>query len=386
MSSFQVFHFINSIFAHRANIGYRTYQICKVLAQKKINYIVFARDTAVIDKHVLKILPLGAFIPRLLNAYRILINPKFDHRKFDIWFYEKFAIHAIDKINAGMIHGTRIAHVWEYSPMLISKLKNMGLKVILDLPIAHTNIAVEFQKKGIYFDFVVKDIPSYMDESIRNADHLVVPSAFVLNSLKHLNLNKKNISIIPFGADPIKEKPKFILKKPGDSLVFGFAGNVSLRKGIQFLLDAWNDRRFKKDTLVLIGRVTKKAAELLKTRNFKNILVKGYTDNVIDEIKKIDVYVFPTLMEGSSKSVYEAMSLGKPVVTTFNAGSIICNGKDGYIIPPADPITLKDRMIKFKMQPRLIAKMGYAAYQHSKHYTWERYGLRLVNLYRSLKP
>ncbi|MGY8954541.1 MAG: glycosyltransferase, partial [Flavobacteriales bacterium] len=44
-----------------------------------------------------------------------------------------------------------------------------------------------------------------------------------------------------------------------------------------------------------------------------------------------DVFVLPSLCEGSATVIYEAMSFGLPIITTNNSGSIIENGNEGFI-------------------------------------------------------
>jgi glycosyltransferase involved in cell wall biosynthesis len=49
-----------------------------------------------------------------------------------------------------------------------------------------------------------------------------------------------------------------------------------------------------------------------------------------------DVFVFPSLCEGSAMVTYEALAAGLPVITTPNAGSVVRDGVDGFIVPIRD--------------------------------------------------
>ena len=94
------------------------------------------------------------------------------------------------------------------------------------------------------------------------------------------------------------------------------------------------------------------------------------------EFQKADVFVLPTLAEGSATVVYEAMATGLPVITTKSAGSVIENGVDGIIIPERDPHALanaierlvKDRSLRDKISEnsrKTAAQLNEAAYTNS---------------------
>ena len=92
---------LNSIFGKRGNIGYRTKELIK---NTQINeYILICRDTHLRFKNttIYKNKFFG-HIPRILNAARIYLFPKFNHRFLDIYIFEKSAIFFLSNIN--LIH------------------------------------------------------------------------------------------------------------------------------------------------------------------------------------------------------------------------------------------------------------------------------------------
>ena len=56
--------------------------------------------------------------------------------------------------------------------------------------------------------------------------------------------------------------------------------------------------------------------------------------------------MFPSLHEGSAFTVFEALASGLPVVTTPNAGSVVRDGEEGYIVPIRDVPALMDRILR----------------------------------------
>jgi len=62
--------------------------------------------------------------------------------------------------------------------------------------------------------------------------------------------------------------------------------------------------------------------------------------------KWADVFVLPSICEGSAMVTYEALSSGLPVITTPNSGSIVRNGIDGLIIPIRNSDIIADKLIQ----------------------------------------
>ena len=104
----------------------------------------------------------------------------------------------------------------------------------------------------------------------------------------------------------------------------------------------------------------------------------GETDRVADYYKQCSVYVLPSYREGTPRTVLEAMSMGRAVITTDAPGcrGTVIDGKTGFLVPIKDAQTLADRMLRFINEPALIEKMG----QESRAYCQEKYDVKKVNL------
>jgi glycosyltransferase involved in cell wall biosynthesis len=68
----------------------------------------------------------------------------------------------------------------------------------------------------------------------------------------------------------------------------------------------------------------------------------------------------PSLTEGISLTLLEAMARGLPVVATRVGGNpeVVIDGETGYLVPPLDPASLAERMLELLRQPDLAAAMG----------------------------
>ena len=97
-----------------------------------------------------------------------------------------------------------------------------------------------------------------------------------------------------------------------------------------------------------------------------------------------DIFVFPSLMEGLPSVLLEAMAGGMPVVTAETCGmpDVVEDGFNGLLIPPADAIALEEALMQLANSEELRARLGTAASQSMKRYTWENSALRLESLFR----
>jgi glycosyltransferase involved in cell wall biosynthesis len=85
----------------------------------------------------------------------------------------------------------------------------------------------------------------------------------------------------------------------------------------------------------------------------------GYID-LSEIMKEVSVYVLPSYREGLSRSILEAMAMGRPIITTDAPGckETVINGYNGIIVPVKNIEALIKAMEKFILNPNLIKKMG----------------------------
>jgi glycosyltransferase involved in cell wall biosynthesis len=75
------------------------------------------------------------------------------------------------------------------------------------------------------------------------------------------------------------------------------------------------------------------------------------------------------------------MAAGLPVVTTPEAGSLVEDGKTGYLVPSRNVERLADHLAHLHAQPDARRELGAAARNAMLPYTWERYQRTLLTLY-----
>lgn len=366
---------VNSDIGRGYTIGFRFGKIAQELENKKIDFSILAR--ANYSDFKVKTPFYKNYLARFFNALRIYLFPFLNFRKFDVLFFDRFVLRQLKKMRSEY----NLAHLGEYLPESIKYLKNKGVRVFLDIPIGHHNYAQSLEEQGFKLDNEIGETPLYLDEAIHLADVIVAPSEFVRKTLETAGFSDKKIEIIPFGVDlPENFSISNIQNRSLEPLKFIFSGNVNYRKGVNFLLEAWEKAQLKDARLILCGRVYKKIRKEIKKYGDKNIQFLGQV-NAKKYMRDANIFVLPSLLEGSAKSVYEAMSFGLPSIVTFNAGSVIENGKTGFIIPIGDSNALSEKMKYFYKNHDKIIAMGIDVFQDAKKYTWENYANNIINIY-----
>jgi len=95
----------------------------------------------------------------------------------------------------------------------------------------------------------------------------------------------------------------------------------------------------------------------------KGLEVLDNVDDVRPEIAQATTYVLPSYREGTPRSVLEAMSMGRAIVTTDAPGcrETVVEGQNGFLTPLKDVNALAESMEKFIVDPNLAKTMGAAS-------------------------
>lgn len=103
----------------------------------------------------------------------------------------------------------------------------------------------------------------------------------------------------------------------------------------------------------------------------------GETDTVADYYKQCSVYVLPSYREGTPRTVLEAMSMGRAVITTDAPGcrETVKNGETGFLVPVKDADALAEKMLAFVENPQWVAEMG----AKSAAYCRQKFDVNTVN-------
>lgn len=137
-------------------------------------------------------------------------------------------------------------------------------------------------------------------------------------------------------------------------------------KGLHYLLDAWESLDLHGAELVIVGGFSEMPEELKqhymdRIQSGTHITWTPGTHTPERFYQDATVLVFPSLTEGFSRVMLEAMACGIPVITTENARGIVEDGKTGYVVPIRDAQAIKEKIQYLYDHRELAAEMGRAA-------------------------
>jgi glycosyltransferase involved in cell wall biosynthesis len=221
-------------------------------------------------------------------------------------------------------------------------------------------------------------------EEYELATLVVVLSEKAAESFRAANFPDEKLFYLPRGVDTERFKPGSEpdgRKRPPIFRVI-FSGALIERKGIHHLLEAWHRLDLRDAELWLLGSVHEEAKPYLKKFGRENVRVLGFKRDLENYLNQGSVYVFPSRLEGSAKTIYEAAACGLPMVTTREAGDVVRDGVEGIIVQPGDVDAIAGAIEHLYRHPEIVASMGVAARKRVvENFTWDHYRTRLLGAY-----
>ena len=209
---------------------------------------------------------------------------------------------------------------------------------------------------------------------------VVVLSERAADTFRTRNFPEDKLFYLPRGVDVDRFKPG--TRPPKFRAIF--SGALIERKGIHHLLEAWHRLNLKEAELWLVGTVHDEAKPHLKRFWRDNIKTIGFVRDPENYLNQGTVYVFPSRLEGSAKTIYEAAACGLAAITTREAGDVVRDGIEGIIVQPGDIDAIAAALEHLYHHPELVEQMGNAARRRVvENFTWDHYRERLLGAYET---
>jgi glycosyltransferase involved in cell wall biosynthesis len=226
------------------------------------------------------------------------------------------------------------------------------------------------------------------DELLYNlADAITVPSNIARDSFVKMGVPAKKVHVIPYGVRLDRFKPAE--SPPTDSFEVLFAGNVSLQKGIPYLLEAFHRLRHPKKHLTVVGGIQNQMRPLLDKLPIEKVTFTGAIPQteLAARMSRSHVMTLASVQEGLALVLGQAMACGCPVVATRATGAegLFSDGVEGFIINDRDTNALTDRLQRFADDPTLRQQMSAASLERVKYLGgWNTYGDKWDSLLHTL--
>lgn len=262
------------------------------------------------------------------------------------------------------------------------KIQRAGGLFICDRGSSHQRyqeqiVSDEYRRWGINLP-VTDERDTVREEKIYEAaDLITVPSGFAERSFLEMGVPREKLRRIPYGVRLERFRP--VGRPPEDRFEVLFAGGVSLRKGVPYLLEAFAQVRHPAKRLRVAGAMRPDLEAVLSRLPQQNVEFLGSVpqDRMIELMSTSTVMVLPSIEEGLALVQGQAMACGCPVIASTNTGSedLFTDGVEGFIVPIRDPEALTDRMQQIADDPALRQRMSEAALARVKSLGgWKEYG------------
>jgi len=210
-------------------------------------------------------------------------------------------------------------------------------------------------------------------EKMAMADYIFSCSEIMTQAFIHHGIPARKILQTSYGLPEtaIKRKEKMAV----EPLVFTFIGSIGPRKGVHLLLKYWKEAAIN-GKLRLVGEVDE---------IFKPILPPLLEDTAIECIpftkdlasiyQSTDVFILPSLEEGSPLVTYLALGAGLPMLLSpMAAGGVVQHDVQGLVIDPHDGKAWIDAIRRIHQDSDLRHRLSDAAFALAPNYTWQTVG------------
>lgn len=204
------------------------------------------------------------------------------------------------------------------------------------------------------------------------ADVIVVGSKFAAASFAGV-VEPDRMRVVPYGVDTRLFRPRVGPERPGPLRVL-FAGQVTQRKGIGYLLDAMKLLDRAHFALSVVGPIAGSGAGLRQYDGLFRHAGVARPQDMPAMYREADVLVLPSVNEGSARVVLEAMASGLSVIVTPNAGAdAVRDGVDGFVVPVRSTEAIAERLRVLREDPALVQRMGASARERALEFTWKAF-------------
>lgn len=316
--------------------------------------------------------------------------------------YRCYGWRAQEAVRQGIGNGATLYHYrGGFGFGSVEYAKRHGLLTLCDYSIAHPAVMANNSDLESTFGGGTKNISRLWQRILRDseqADAVLVNSEYVRQTFLQQGWEPSRVHVIYLGVDDAfidgiaNDQTRTQRSEAGSRLRIVFAGGFELRKGAR-VLSAAMEQLLSDKTLDfefhMAGGISLDAQEMLAAlRGRSRVFHHGILSRqeLAALLLSADIFVFPSLAEGSARVVFEALACGCYVITTPNSGSIVEDGVHGCLVPAGDAEALAAavrRTVSLGRESlRVVGEQNARIVR--EQYRQSQYGDRLVALYARL--
>ena len=205
-------------------------------------------------------------------------------------------------------------------------------------------------------------------------DFVFSPSPLVSQSLLENGVSPESILLTSYGLRKCEILDNITRNYEDNYYITAiFVGTICVRKGAHILLEAWSQAGIH-GRLILVGSIDDNIKELVSSHLSENVLHIPHVDDLKTTYADADIFILPSLEEGSPLVTYLALGAGLPSIVSPMGGGGIINDTEGFVIEPHDQTAWVNAIKTLASNGSLRRTMGENALRKAKEYTWDNVG------------
>jgi glycosyltransferase involved in cell wall biosynthesis len=226
------------------------------------------------------------------------------------------------------------------------------------------------------------------------ADRIVVNSPWSADALVQQGVKRDKLVVIPLCYEINPEKQKNENRNQFQLSAFSFSasaplrvlflGQVILRKGIQYLIEAAKLLQNEPVQFDVVGPIGISEDAIKSAPPNVTFHGRAARDEAARWYGQSDIFILPTISDGFAITQIEAMAHGLPVIATANCGVVVTSGSEGFIIPARDSLALAKALLRYMTEPEILSCHRAAALTKSKQFSLDNLGTHLSLLEKDL--
>jgi len=214
----------------------------------------------------------------------------------------------------------------------------------------------------------------YLSKFIWKKAKTVIANSQGLKELAQKTAPNQKIKVIYNGVDINEFKPPKTKKKSKVLRILCVARLIK-RKGIDYLIKALGELKDEDFLLTIIGDGNEKKnlidlAKRLKIDNKIKFWGSVPHSEIIKYYQQNDIFILPSLNEGMSNTILEAMACGLPIITTNVGGSEELIEENGFVIKPKSKKELVKAIQRYINNRSLVEKQGRESRKRAEKMSW----------------
>lgn len=368
--------YATSVFYDPRRWPYRVERLVPAALGAKLNREFRRRWTPVLDPSLVRTFGFDEWAEAA--AYRLRFRRLASH--FNIYGNKRFAQGVIEQAQREPVDV-----LWGYNTASLEVFrwgKRQGLRCVLDQAVGHPRAmnAVMLAEQERHPDFFAGDFAPYdqewidrQDEEVALADLILVGSEFCARTMIEHGCPPEKLRVVSYGFDETVFPEPAERAPSGGPASFLFVGAVDARKGVAYLLQAFARIPPELASLTMVGYRTVPDSTFRRYDERVRHVTQVARSDVPSYFRQADVFVFPSLFEGSALVLYEAVGAGLGIIQSDSSGTGVADGRNGLILSEVTVESVAEAVVAAATEPDRMAAWRAESRRLRPMRSWSRY-------------